>query len=183
MILKKPSKKAQMEIMGFVIIVIFISIGILITMSLVMKQEPSDQKQRFTEIQMSSNFLSAMIRTVAEDCSGNDFTTLLQDCTDYWSIHQKTGGSIKCTVDQNSSCEYLNNSIEYMLNQTLRLWRVPYRIRTYRGAIVPGNVQFDFSDLSNPCPDTAEKQKPALQPIPLEQSRGVLTVKVDICSR
>ncbi len=119
----KKNKKSQLEIMGLVVIVILLTIGMLFMVKFVITRKPSEIKKTYTQTQMASNMLSAILKSTAKDCMNVDMTELLQDCV--------SGESIICPDGGNSSCDYVMNTIEGMLNSTLGEWKTEYDFRVY----------------------------------------------------
>ena len=175
-------KKSQMEIMGLLVIIILIAIGMLFTVNYMIHRKPSEAKKTYTESQMASNILSAILKTSTPlnesselYCSKVDFTELLQDCARPKTITCKNGYG---------SCEYAAYYIEDMLNKTLGVYNKAYRFKAWE---VNGN-ELSFSPIINlNCNDTyiGEGRKYAgrqtkLSPVPLNP--GTLMVQFDICS-
>ena len=151
--------KAQMEIMGLVIIIILISLAILFVLQFVILKEPSDTKKTYMQTQLAANTLNAMLKTTT-NCKSQDITQLLQDCASY-----QPNGLIDCGNGQRS-CAFAEQAIKQILGKSLDSWKKEYYLT---------------ADLANkrfgtPCP--GEKQS-RLYPIPTEA--GVMTVRLDVC--
>ena len=176
------STKAQMEIMGLLVIIILLSIGMLFTVNYMIHKKPSNVKKTFTENQMASNILSAILKTSTPQnpgdqlyCSKTDFTELLQDCAQFETV--------QCSNGQ-YSCEYAEEQITNMLNKTLAKYNKPYRLKAWR---VNGKELFEIVNLQcteeyigEGAGDLYIQRQTKLSPIPLNP--GTLMVQFDICS-
>lgn len=161
-------KKAQLELFGLIIIVIFLSLGLLLVVSYMMK--PGEEvRQSYVEVELASNTLSAMLKSVSPECNNQDLTALLQDCANSGGIT----GSYICDNEEDS-CEYARNTVGNILDQTLKEWKYSYRLIAYRDPAT-NILYFDNKD----CTPEKEKEKPAIFHLPLDY--GVLTVRLDIC--
>ena len=98
--------------MGLAIIVILISLGIFFVIQFVVLKEPSSIKKTYTQTQSAANLLNSMLKTTTKDCLGTSISQLLQDCIVHFNIDQS---QIICE-NNNRSCEYINNTIKYILN-------------------------------------------------------------------
>jgi len=118
------SKKSQMEIMGLAVIVILVSLGILFAVQYVIFKKPTQTVKTYSTLQIASNTLNSLLTTTT-DCraAGNvDMTQLLQDCAAF--------PAITCDNGMNS-CEFSDTSINYILNNTLKKWRYPFRLYVF----------------------------------------------------
>ncbi|MCK5107831.1 MAG: hypothetical protein KAQ83_03830 [Nanoarchaeota archaeon] len=125
---KKPNhhKKAQTEILGLAIIVVFIAIGMLFVIKFSLNKSDEGPREQFINSELASNILNSMIDTHTS-CRNLDFSALLKDCA------ENNPGKIRCTkssycVNPNDSSCSINNqnqqvySCEFItdeINQTL----------------------------------------------------------------
>jgi hypothetical protein len=110
------TKKAQMEIMGLVIIVLLISLGFLFVVKFVVMAPPKDIRQEHEQSQMSANLLNSLLQSTATDCNNQQIKSLIRDCAMSEEIY--CGG--------NYSCEYVNETFTKVLSQTLDAWNRKY---------------------------------------------------------
>lgn len=124
-------RKGQLEIMGLAIIIILFVLGIMFALSSLVKNQGTGFKQEFTQTQLTSNFgLSLMQTSTPRSTPGNltgcrDATLqdLMADCAENYIFN----GSITCDNGL-PSCNYFDNAVTDILNETLVQWVVPYHI-------------------------------------------------------
>ncbi len=129
-------RKAQTEMLGIAIVVILISIGILFIVSNSLRSSgETSSKQEFSEKQLATNILASMLST-STTCQNDRISTLLIDCGNCYG----TGGCRLCDGDVMGVsipppglpvCEYLDLTIEIMLNETLQKWNKKYEFKAY----------------------------------------------------
>ncbi len=160
-------KKGQMEIMGLAIIVILVSVGILFAIRFVILKEPTDYKKGFTQSELASNMLSAMLRTNAGQCSQMSFTELFQHCArNPFSVDEI------CSNPPRTSCKFLNHTVRRLFNQTLGAWNIPFEFTATASS-------FKVMDVGKPCP---KGFKSKLYPIPIDpSSQKTLELLLHIC--
>ena len=182
----KMKRKGQMEIMGLVVIIILLAIGMLFTVSYMINRKPSEAKKTYTESQMASNILSAILKTSTPQdkidplyCDRADFTELLQDCATFETIYCYNSGM--------GSCRYAEYYISYMLNKTLGQYNKAYRFKAWVVGAPSGETIIP-TIINEQCDDAfigsgrryEAGRKTKLSPIPLNP--GTLMVQFDICS-
>ena len=104
----KTSKKAQTEILGLSIVLIFLSIGMLFVVKSIISDKPSQERETYLRSELASNILGSII-DVHTDCRNQDISDLLQDCAEFAPT-----GSISCSTDQDS-CTYADSEIRTIL--------------------------------------------------------------------
>lgn len=106
---KENNKKSQMEIMGMMMVVILIVIGIVIFLVLSLNSNSGqDTRQVYLQKEISSNTLTAIARTNVPACgNGVDIGDLVKECYKY-------------NCEGENGCLYLNITLEYMLNKTIK---------------------------------------------------------------
>lgn len=124
----KSNRRSQAEIMGITIVMVLIMLGIVFVIKFVVLPENIDIKQIYDKTQMSSNFINSLSR-INSNCSGRTIGDLIQDCVENYN---NPVNQIICYQDfickdgDCSSCEYMNNSIGYMLNHSFNVMNVKY---------------------------------------------------------
>ena len=129
------NRKAQVEMIGLVIIVILISLGMLFGAQFALKDSP--QKKIFTRKGLSYSTVSAVMKTtVYEDsCQGQfnkAFTPqvgkdLLEDCARY---HNNLEGFSLYNCRNKHSCLFLQEFVTELLNETLGHWNKRYEFKS-----------------------------------------------------
>ena len=107
--------KAQTEIMGLVVIVLLLSIGILFVVVFFIQAEEESPQQAFTEEQTPLNMIHAILETDT-GCKRTKMRDLFKDCYAFERI--------RC--GEKTSCEFLYERLQYIFNETLDKWRIPY---------------------------------------------------------
>ena len=161
-------KKSQMELIGIAIVVVLVSLGMLYVVSFNLSSKQSKLKQTYTHTELASNSLSAMLKTKAVQCGDVTITELLQDCV--------RGASINC--NGTNSCDYANETINFILNATL----IEYD-KAYNFSVSQTNISFLVKNCSRTLTykgNDWESIESSTFPIPLDP--GTILVKLDICS-
>jgi hypothetical protein len=164
---KLTNKKAQMEIMGLVVIVILVALGMLFAIKYFAFKEPSDTKQKFVYEEQTSNMLAAMLKT--NICKGKEtIESLLIDCAE--------GEAIICNNGK-TSCQEANDTIESIILGTLEgPWNQNYQFTVKKDGTPITQFPKSGVDL---CYERAKKA--AVQPLPLRT--GTMVIKLNICSK
>ena len=141
--LPKLGKKAQMEIIGLVVIVILIALGMLFMAKFALKEDP--QKKIFTRKGLAYSSLSAVLKTTITDteCS-TDFAQLvhpqmgkdlLEDCAKYYAYSPDGYSLYRCKslIDQEKkhSCIFVNETITQLLTDSLGAWNKNYEFKAW----------------------------------------------------
>ena len=115
--------KAQMEMMGLVVIVVLVSIGMLfyISFKINTSQQPSTEPQEeYTDKQLATNYLQAALKTTSE-CKDLNVQQLLQDCALFKNIDCVRG----------NSCFFVNETLDEINNKTLESWNQGYHFKIW----------------------------------------------------
>lgn len=154
----KFQRKAQTEIIGLVIVIILIILGISFATRFI--SGPTDYKKQFTQTEIASNTLNALLKTTS-NCNELSMTELLQACAE--------NPGLICGNGQNS-CEHFILVTQQIFSKTLEKWSIDYEFKV-------------FQEKENPLFALGEicigDKKSELFPIPLPS--GALFVKLDIC--
>lgn len=123
-----PTKNAQIEMVGLVIIVIIISLIMLFVLRTLMEPQ-SEYVQQEEATTLSSQWVDALLRTNSQ-CfphagkSDPSMGELLIDCVKFYGI----GGNIICSSSK-KSCDHFNETVKALLGNTLHQWNVPYEFK------------------------------------------------------
>jgi len=118
------NKKSQMEIIGLVIIVILISLALLFVLQFSLKK-PVSVKKSYTHATVASNEINALIKSNT-NCSGRTMiavSDLLKDC----ALYHRQNGYMVCDNGM-KSCEFLDNTVDDILDKTLRAWGKDFKL-------------------------------------------------------
>lgn len=116
---KQKNKKAQIEIMGLLVIVILVSLVIFFALSFNLKNAVNEApvKQDFKDAQTTGNFGTTLLETTT-NCS-RSIRDLLSDC----AFTQE----VICSGQ--NSCELANNTMNMILEETLDKWNYNYTLQ------------------------------------------------------
>ena len=149
-----------MDIMGLALVVVLISLGFLFVLKFNILKKPTEVHKEFTSIQLSSNFISTLLKTTSVDCYSRSFTELFQDCG--------KGPTLFCEDDQDS-CRYMEEKTQLLLDETLQEWNVKYEFKVYVDPTFP-KMQMGG------CPGGKTSKT-----FPLSLGASTLFIKLDIC--
>lgn len=115
-------KKSQAEIVGIAIVMVLIMLGVVFVIRFIVLPENENIKQIYDQIQIGANFIDAMLITHT-NCSGVTMTELIKNCFEQYdnptSQHRCPEVPICDTPGGCRACEFLNATIEFMLNRSL----------------------------------------------------------------
>ncbi len=115
------SRRSQIEIVGLMIIVLMISFIFLFLIVRIIN--PSDKTSNTENEKLAGRFVNTVINTNSGCTSDTKIVDLLTDCSKW-----KGGSSFITCDDGNDSCTYVNNTLEYILEETLVNWTKPYEL-------------------------------------------------------
>ncbi len=167
---KFPSKKAQVEIMGLVIIVILIVIIIFVVLVFMLNKKPNEVVSKYSDSQYPTAFILALLDTSSMCQDHVPIKSLIYDCAVDKRIH--------CPSSDTSSCKYLNESLTQIFDSTLNAWGENYEFKMDHAAFIHYN-NFTFSSGCGPY-STVETNP--FQIIPLWPRRDFVRVSMKICS-
>lgn len=124
-------RKAQMEIVGLVVIVILITLGMLFFAMFAVKESP--QKKVFTRKGLAASTMTALMKTTVSepDCSENIVKLQMEkDVLDDCAKHFRYETSYY-TCKGMHSCNYFRLMAEDLLNQTLGGWNKNYELQVW----------------------------------------------------
>ena len=150
-----------MEIMGLTIIMILVMLGLLFTVTWLLKSPATKPTQQAKESVLAANFLSTMLATTTE-CNMRTVGELLRDCA-------LTQGATKC--GELTSCEYVKNVIDQMFNSTLKVWKKEYYFH------MTGSSAVETMSFGKACKGAKEGK---IAPLPVSP-RFEIKLYLDIC--
>jgi len=111
--------KAQIEIIGLMLILILLSLGMLFAIKYVFLSPAKEIKAEYTEKNIAENMLYAVLETDVE-CNNNyiSIKDLLIDCK------ESVGVSLNC--NGYSSCNFAKENINQIFKKTLEKWGNKY---------------------------------------------------------
>lgn len=163
---KSSQKKAQIEILGLLMVMVLLSLGMLFVLRFVLLKPAENVQATFADVEMAQNMITSLLK-VTTTCKDLSMTELFEDCARYESID---------CGDGNTSCTYLNRTLPGIFNQTFGAWHRKYTFNATIATIPPRNVL----SVEGNCSAAALKEKPGLQPIPLA-SGAPLMIRLDLC--
>jgi hypothetical protein len=127
--LSTPSKKAQMEIIGLVVIVILISLGILFLAKFSLQTKPQDAI--FLRKELATSSLTALLKTSVEkgecpDDAEPSFTEVLIDCARHYPIGF---GEVTLNCGGKHSCDFFSENAKNLLDETIGSWQRDYELK------------------------------------------------------
>tara|TARA_Y100000310_G_scaffold2558_1_gene3291 strand:+ start:8946 stop:9413 length:468 start_codon:yes stop_codon:yes gene_type:complete len=153
----KTGKKAQVEIMGLVIILILVTISLILALRFIGVEDEVEHKNEFTQSQLGSNMLDVLLRSTSE--CGVSMTELLQDCS--------SDKEIECSGM--NSCDYFEQETEEIFGKTLDIWGIGY----FFNAVSEDD---NLIDIGNGC--LGDKKSSTFF---IPSSFTTLSLKLDIC--
>ncbi len=153
-------KRAQLEMIGLVVIVIIVITALLIFTVYKISNPSKNIQKRYMNKEIATNLLIAMTNTDVRECYNLSLASLITDCA-------RTYHSISCY--DNTSCEIANKTIYDILNRTLMDWGVSFNLSVE-------NTNLSFVNLG--CTSRREKVQ-SFQILPLDP--GQVEMILDIC--
>lgn len=134
---KNKNKKAQAEMIGLVVIVILLTVGMLFMAQFALNQD--QDKKTFTRKGLAYSTMSAIMKaelTCEDSRSGSTkILSIEQDLLEDCAEHYASMGSSSYTYSDYQcsglhSCEFLNQEVEFILNETLGQWSKNYQLQS-----------------------------------------------------
>ncbi|NOZ80662.1 MAG: hypothetical protein GXP63_03220 [DPANN group archaeon] len=170
-------KKAQMEMMGLVIIVILITMIFLFVVKFDISKEPATQRKDFIHSELAANTLNAILKMDSR-CDKLSMTELFQDCGRGAPMVGKTKVQCDNTGSPQDSCLAINSTVLAILNQTLFMQQISYNF-TVKSTTEPDQNYLTLSQVhrGDSC---SKSRKTEVYPIPLDPK--TMFVRLEICS-
>jgi len=164
------AKKAQLEMIGLVIIVIIIITALLIFLVYKLSNPAENLQRIYMNNEIATNLLLSMNRVNVEECPGTKLEELIVDCA-------KPTPSMHCA--DYTSCEIAGQTIYRVLNSTLFAWDMRFRF-SVESPYYPGQ-ELMFFDNRN-CSEKAEKNT-GFALLSLYPTDGSVEMKLGICTK
>ena len=186
-------KRAQMEMVGLVVIVILITLGMLIFAALSISQGPKEKKI-FTRKELAYSTLSALMKTTIEEgVCGFDFrpeleADILEDCAAH--VDNPSFSTFQCEYNGQklNSCEFFREIASDLFEETLGNWNKRYE---FQSRFIPYGVEAEteIRDLMEEpikssrggCPATRERDTSTIFPLSVEATGGQVQSVLYIC--
>ncbi|MFP4111394.1 MAG: hypothetical protein ACLFPQ_01085 [Candidatus Woesearchaeota archaeon] len=172
---EEKSRKAQAEVFGLLFIVMLISVALVLVIKSELDNRPTEIRQSYQKSELASNTINAIINTRTRDCNDLDIGDLLVDCA-----KNPDDPRINCENGE-SSCLYASQTINLILEDTLRVWNRKYFINmSVNGDMIP-DLMFASSDqqsVDDLCP--MQERKVDRHPLPLYPN--TLVIETWICN-
>lgn len=173
-------RKAQMEMVGLVIIVILITLGILI-FAAVEVGKGSQEKKIFTRKELAYSTLSALMKTTIEEgICGVDFrpemeVDILEDCASHYPP-ENIFSDYHCEYDSEMvhSCVFFKNVAEELLDDTLgkrlnKRYEMQSQLIPYQAATEEEiDTIITIKSSRGGCPATQERDTSTFFPLTIE---------------
>ncbi|MGE0793150.1 MAG: hypothetical protein AB7V77_03165 [Candidatus Woesearchaeota archaeon] len=160
-------RKAQTEIIGFIFIIIIISVVMLFYLSYSVEKQINPEKsilQTYKNTEVSFSFVQALLYT--SNC-GDSIEGLIKDCAKFKRIN--CGGK--------NSCEQINETVTTIINQTLDKWGLEYSF------VIKFNSQYNLTYFTPNCEPgkiIVGQTAPGIYPIHLGTGQDAL-IELGIC--
>ncbi len=176
------TKKAQMEIIGLVVIVILLTLGMLFLAMFALNEDTS--KKIFTRKGLATSTATALLKTNIECIQqGGEkvYPALGKDVLEDCAKNPQSQSNSFCTVyscDNKHCCEFFNETTTKFLNDTLGKWNKKYEFEAkliYKQAPAPVILSVIKSKKGG-CPKTKPRDTSGLNPITVEGGGLIETV-------
>jgi hypothetical protein len=161
-LLGKKKHKSQAEIVGITIVMVLIMLGIVFVIKFVIIPQDENLKKIYDKTQIGANFYDAMLLTDT-NCNGQSMRDLIANCfesfgasgrpdplSQYLCNPDLTLGLDCSNSDDCKSCNYVNRTIEYLLDQSLIAINQPFDLQicswdTIKKECEPTSIISNFS--------------------------------------
>ena len=168
-------RKAQIEIMGLVVVVVLVVIGMFFSLTLKTPTNTRPVSQVYGDEKLASDFLITFLETTEPTCE-KTMRDIVIDC-----IKQRTLGVSRLLCGGEESCSFINSTLYNITSQTLDPWGISYTITFshVQGGETNEIVRVDHTG----CNDGKEVSAPGVQPIPLYGTApGTAVMRLEICT-
>jgi len=160
-----------MEAMGLAIVVLLLTVGFLFVLKFTIPSKHADVRKSYLSSEISSNLLSAMLKTTITGCRNYSLSQL-------YKFAASGQGYLKCTDDPSDNLNVSDmayNATFIMLNATLSSSGRTFIFNATSSLLPDGESSFLAIQTAASC----RTRKNALYPIPLNP--GTAVVQLAIC--
>ncbi|MBS3139380.1 hypothetical protein J4479_00070 [Candidatus Woesearchaeota archaeon] len=176
------NRKAQMEIIGLVVIVILITLGMLFMAQFALLNKP--QSAIFLRKEVAASGLSALVKTTVKPgvCPDNvqlQLSEVLIDC----ARHFPPGlGDSTFNCNNQHSCPFFRETAKSLLDQSIGIWQRGYelQIRLIRAPGSNPELLFDPIQGKGGCPPTKNRDSSGSFPLPTVDA-GLIEAVLYVC--
>jgi hypothetical protein len=169
----KHERKAQLEIIGLVVIVIIVITGLLIFLVYKLSNPTRNIQRAYVNNEIATNILLSIDRVNVEECPSTRLEELITDCA-------KPNPSMLCSGY--TSCEIINQTINRILINTLYKWDMSFRFSiTSPYSTYPYGEFISFDNRNCTARVTQKVRGYAL--LPLYPVDGSAEMRLDICTK
>ncbi|MBD3209342.1 hypothetical protein GF367_02900 [Candidatus Woesearchaeota archaeon] len=166
-------RRAQIEIMGLVMVVVLVTIGIFFSVALKKPTPDRTPLEVYGNEKLANNFLITLLES--QTACGPKVRDVAVDCV----RDAQTGQTGRYACDGKQSCDYLATIANHTLDKTLKRWNYRYNLTfTYTA----GDTIQLFSPLTNgDCTPQQKQTAPGIQPISLFRvapGKAMLTLRI-----
>ena len=161
------TRKSQVEIVGLIVIVLLLIVAMIFILQFTISRPYT--VQTYVHKQIANNMVSSLLET--STVCDKDVADLLQDCVD----HPESASRIFC-LDKDS-CEFVNDTIENILDKTLRKWKKQFILTATVSNPYEAIINTSSYSLSPICRGERRTAKYLLQ----TETRGTMIINMFIC--
>jgi hypothetical protein len=169
---KTRKSKAQLEMIGLVIIVIIVVTGLLIYLVYKLSNPTENIQRTYMNKEIATNFLTAAVKTTVNNCNGQKLEELITDCAR--PSHEKS-------CYDYTSCEMVNKTINEILSKTLIKWGVSFNLSI--ATVIEGSAPETFMNFASQNCSSRNEKIEGFEILSLYPVSGTAELKLDICTK
>jgi len=159
----QKNAKAQLEMIGLVIIVIIVITGMLFFLVYKLSNPGKNLQKTYMNKEMATNFLISLTKTSVQECHDIALSELITDCAKTYHTY---------TCNEYTSCEIVNLTLIKILDKTLMNWSISFNLTIQ-------NINLTFINLN--CTSKTRERERGFSILPLYP--GEIEMTLDICKR
>ncbi|MBN1376915.1 hypothetical protein JW949_01125 [Candidatus Woesearchaeota archaeon] len=161
------TRNAQAEIMGLMVIVVLVTLGFFFAVSLRSNIKTSDIQSDYTDKQLSTTFIIALLQTNIKDCPEYNVEDLIIDCA--------TGENIECNWV--GSCDMLETTLNEITDKSLIKWNSAFNLSVW------DNEDNIIYTRAQNCGRGSTRIRTGIQPVQLYPVPGNAKFTLTICKQ